>query len=532
MSIANPFLVVAANSAAEASADPVDTASADRSKADDAAAKDFYRQVLAPLGDPPTAKFPISKYTEQVQISPDGNEVGVLIRQPTIRVDQVIAGHASIILTAVLVLWLFVEVIRAWRRRNRGRANGEPHCRKCDYQLTGATASNCPECGLELTPKNIIAGSSRRVWPRPLVVFGVAVVAGTALQVYFESVSEWLSPRLPAWHIAWLHEWAEYDENWNWMTRHDDAQFRVEVYSLDDWKLLRAVRLDGAPARCYVMLGARLRNAYAVIEDQDGLTNAWSWSLTSGERTLIGQMPTTVDSGSTPGTTADERWLVVDDHRAGFMLFPTQPGSARTLGFSGYQIGSEWIGSYDEENVVHSMITGKKVTTTKASAADILAIDEAQKLLIRQNEDPDNHSAIVESMPDGQTLMAVPFPSRAKVPMPFNLQLIEGAVPVGSGGLWAMVEVQTWDPHFGQSHLAIGVWSTKERRYLASFDGPHVGTMLGPVGRLTVSEDGRRAVMVGGSYLLDGTLQDTDAEEMNMPRAYLYLYDFSEYLSK
>ncbi len=494
---------------------------------EDAEAAEHLKEVFQPLGDPPAAKFRLPQYTEAVQISPDGNEVGVLIRQPTIRVDQVIAEQASMLLTALLALWLIVEVIRAWRRRNRGRAHGEPHCRKCDYQLTGATASNCPECGLELNPKNVVTGRRRRVWPRPLLVFALATAAGTALQVYSQTVSEWLSPRMPAWHIAWLNEWAEYDEKWAWMTRHDDAQFRVEVYSLNDWKLLRTLRLDGATVRCYVMLGARLRNAYAVIEDQDGPTEAWSWSLKSGERSLIGQLPTTVNSGSTPGTTADERWLVVEDDRHGFMLLPTQPGSARTLGFSGYQIGSEWIGSYDDENEVHSMITGKKVTTTKASPADVLAIDETQGLLIRRNEDPENYSAIVESMPDGRTLVELPFPSRAILPS--ILQSISGCAPINRQNLWAVVEMQTLDLHLDVCHLAVGVWSMKERRYLATFEGPHLGVYAGNAsGALTVSEDSRRGVMFGAQFNEDGEVEMLKSS----PVAYLFLYDFSKYLGK
>ncbi|MFG0248549.1 MAG: hypothetical protein ACF8OB_06655 [Phycisphaeraceae bacterium JB051] len=53
----------------------------------------------------------------------------------------------------------------AKRRKRRGR---HPHCRHCDYQLTGITnkQTNCPECGSDLTsPKAIAQGNRTTSWP-------------------------------------------------------------------------------------------------------------------------------------------------------------------------------------------------------------------------------------------------------------------------------------------------------------------------------------------------------------------------------
>src|SRR5688572_1519983 len=43
------------------------------------------------------------------------------------------------------------------------RRRGEtPHCRKCNYTLTGLTSDRCPECGQALSPGAIVHGERRR----------------------------------------------------------------------------------------------------------------------------------------------------------------------------------------------------------------------------------------------------------------------------------------------------------------------------------------------------------------------------------
>ena len=46
------------------------------------------------------------------------------------------------------------------------RIGDAPHCRKCDYNLTGSVSEICPECGTPRTPRNIRYGKRRRDVPR------------------------------------------------------------------------------------------------------------------------------------------------------------------------------------------------------------------------------------------------------------------------------------------------------------------------------------------------------------------------------
>lgn len=44
-----------------------------------------------------------------------------------------------------------------------GARRGEtPHCRRCNYALTGLSSERCPECGQSLSPKTIVHGERRR----------------------------------------------------------------------------------------------------------------------------------------------------------------------------------------------------------------------------------------------------------------------------------------------------------------------------------------------------------------------------------
>jgi hypothetical protein len=85
---------------------------------------------------------------------------------------------------AVALLGLIGGLLLLWRGR-RGRRRGDtPHCRRCDYALVGIASERCPECGAELTARNIVHGEKVR---RPgLVWTGAALMllslAGLAIQ--------------------------------------------------------------------------------------------------------------------------------------------------------------------------------------------------------------------------------------------------------------------------------------------------------------------------------------------------------------
>jgi hypothetical protein len=67
------------------------------------------------------------------------------------------------------VALLGLLVIRRGRfPRRRGTT---PHCRGCDYDLTGIDAARCPECGRELTQDSVVRGERHR---RPrLTIVGI-----------------------------------------------------------------------------------------------------------------------------------------------------------------------------------------------------------------------------------------------------------------------------------------------------------------------------------------------------------------------
>ena len=89
-----------------------------------------------------------------------------------------------------LPLWILLAVaaiingllIRRHARRPIGAA---PHCRRCDYLLTGNTSAVCPECGLALTEDNVIRGerfAKRRLfWSGTvLLLIGLLIVVALA----------------------------------------------------------------------------------------------------------------------------------------------------------------------------------------------------------------------------------------------------------------------------------------------------------------------------------------------------------------
>lgn len=72
-----------------------------------------------------------------------------------------------LIAAAALLIGLVLLRYGIWPRR-RGDT---PHCRKCDYNVTGLDSGRCPECGTELTEAAVVYGERRR---RPvLIVLGV-----------------------------------------------------------------------------------------------------------------------------------------------------------------------------------------------------------------------------------------------------------------------------------------------------------------------------------------------------------------------
>ncbi|HOW69821.1 MAG TPA: hypothetical protein PKY77_04400 [Phycisphaerae bacterium] len=73
--------------------------------------------------------------------------------------------------------------------RRRGHT---PHCRNCEYNLTGLTSDHCPECGTEVTPFTIAYGEPRRR-PRRAVAGAALLLLAAALMVGAVGNFDWYS---------------------------------------------------------------------------------------------------------------------------------------------------------------------------------------------------------------------------------------------------------------------------------------------------------------------------------------------------
>lgn len=89
------------------------------------------------------------------------------------------------------------------------RIGSTPHCRKCDYILTGIQADRCPECGGSIGGRNVRRGERRRK-PRSTAIGLLLIVIPLALEsVYLSSELrriDWYRHRPAAWVINDLSE--------------------------------------------------------------------------------------------------------------------------------------------------------------------------------------------------------------------------------------------------------------------------------------------------------------------------------------
>jgi hypothetical protein len=101
--------------------------------------------------------------------------------------EMLLYGGAGVLLASLVLL-----VAGMWPRR-RGE---EPHCRKCDYNLTGLPSDRCPECGGTITAKSTVHGERRR---RPgLMLVGVALLLAAPLPFYHAAKQVDWYPYYPA----------------------------------------------------------------------------------------------------------------------------------------------------------------------------------------------------------------------------------------------------------------------------------------------------------------------------------------------
>lgn len=120
---------------------------------------------------------------------------------PAVFVGQIWLMMAGLPDSSLFFALLILGVILVVRGLRGKRVGSEPHCSKCDYNLTALTSEKCPECGTPVTQKTTIYGSTRqRRWA--LVAIGVTLPLLPSLSnfallaVYMASTSDapWRQP--------------------------------------------------------------------------------------------------------------------------------------------------------------------------------------------------------------------------------------------------------------------------------------------------------------------------------------------------
>lgn len=100
----------------------------------------------------------------------------------------------------------------AWRARRRRRVKGALYCRKCNYELTGNTSGQCPECGVNLHKKRPVRGGATLM--RSLRLGCIIAIVGTflaAVHVNKDQIGQWMEENV-RWHSVAIMEWANKNE--------------------------------------------------------------------------------------------------------------------------------------------------------------------------------------------------------------------------------------------------------------------------------------------------------------------------------
>ena len=145
-------------------------------------------------------------------VSPDGRTAYALMTARDIELTALAVRFWPELLAAIACLWTARRVLGVLRRPQDA---GAPHCRKCNYILTGLSSQRCPECGTVLTARTRVRG--RSTWRRLVVPAGLfAVAAGMYLGANHRA------PRCPAipqslqCRAVWPATWAM-DRNVRWL---------------------------------------------------------------------------------------------------------------------------------------------------------------------------------------------------------------------------------------------------------------------------------------------------------------------------
>jgi hypothetical protein len=146
--------------------------------------------------------FPDSQRIYGITFSPDGRTLYVRLHDEAINVWATLVAYWPEIGGVLAGITTMICLLLLWRVMRRPRHLGQPHCRRCNYCLTGCPSDRCPECG-NSTARPVVGRTFRRrtwaIWSVLAVVllpYGALWAAWAPRVSRVNSAFEWWSPAL------------------------------------------------------------------------------------------------------------------------------------------------------------------------------------------------------------------------------------------------------------------------------------------------------------------------------------------------
>ena len=286
------------------------------------ALEEKFGPLIAPMhviDAPPGLDSSTASGGSTIHVLPDGKALSLGV-EPRANVWEVIVFFWPELAMAALLLLLLWPAWRIWRVMRRPQAVGQPHCRRCNYQLTGITSSNCPECGAELTSRNRMTGKARKRRLVPaLVIAGGLAGSLTALVILWEppsAVGGWtMEPVLPRdgrvstwfrWYSGPVYRWCQRNKVklHGWLD--GDSQDWAQLWQVD----LRGGKFETLrheyPLENWVVSGVPDSPQFRIIDGELTVTDRNGWQVI--DRKTGGLRPIHAFDPSNDPKSDDEQW--------------------------------------------------------------------------------------------------------------------------------------------------------------------------------------------------------------------------------
>ncbi|MBL1218987.1 MAG: hypothetical protein D8M59_16020 [Planctomycetes bacterium] len=141
----------------------------------------------------------------------------------------------------LLLLGIGASIYMRKRKIKPWTGIGEPHCRECDYRLTGCDSHRCPECGAHVSGKKKVCGKNMRV--RPIMWFASSILLIIFIQVGCRRFP-WMFPRIGTvsnalcWSSPALYDWAA-RMDYKWLSAHSTCITHLVEVSPDTGQVFR-----------------------------------------------------------------------------------------------------------------------------------------------------------------------------------------------------------------------------------------------------------------------------------------------------